>query len=151
MRCRAQRRGATVCPPGVRLLLQPAVQHHHLPQHARARQHPGGRHGHRHHQGGRGLGLPPAGLRDAVHDGAARVLQRQGEPRASHVSRVTCHAVLQVVSPCSAFCSEFMAACDGYIPAHLLDTLRCHALPTEADGPGACISKPGNILPTRAV
>merc|ERR1719150_2381405 len=56
----------------------------------------------------------------------------------------------KVVSPCSAFCSEFMAACDGYIPAHLLDSVRCHALPTEADGPGACISKPGCVKALRA-
>ena len=50
---------------------------------------------------------------------------------------------VQVVSPCSAFCSEFLAACDGYIPGGLLASVRCDQLPTEADGPGACISKPG--------
>ena len=58
----------------------------------------------------------------------------------THVSRV------QVVSPCSAFCSEFLDACDGYIPRGLLDTVRCDQLPTEADGPGACISKPGRVM-----
>ena len=51
----------------------------------------------------------------------------------------------QVVPPCSAFCSEFLAACDGYIPGGLLDSVRCDKLPTEADGPGACISKPGDL------
>ena len=37
-----------------------------------------------------------------------------------------------------------MNACDGFIPKGLLENLKCNALPTEADGPGACISKPGN-------
>ena len=55
----------------------------------------------------------------------------------------------QVVPPCSAFCSEFLAACDGYIPGGLLDSVRCDKLPTEADGPGACISKPGDTSDTR--
>ena len=49
----------------------------------------------------------------------------------------------KIVAPCSAFCSEFKTACDGYIPAGLLSNIHCHQLPSEADGPGACISKPG--------
>ena len=53
-----------------------------------------------------------------------------------------------MVPPCSAFCSEFLAACDGYIPGGLLDSVRCDKLPTEADGPGACISKPGDTSDT---
>ena len=52
----------------------------------------------------------------------------------------------KIVFPCSSFCSEFMSACDGYIPGDLLDSVQCDLLPTEADGPGACISKPGKDL-----
>ena len=55
----------------------------------------------------------------------------------------------KMVPPCSAFCSEFLAACDGYIPAGLLDSLLCSALPTEAEGPGACISQPGCVAGLR--
>ena len=55
----------------------------------------------------------------------------------------------KIVPPCSAFCSEFLAACDGYIPAGLLDSLLCSSLPTEADGPGACISQPGCVAGLR--
>jgi len=51
----------------------------------------------------------------------------------------------KIVPPCSVFCSEFMSACNGYIPAGLLDHIKCETLPTEADGPGACISKPGCV------
>ena len=55
----------------------------------------------------------------------------------------------KIVPPCSAFCAEFLAACDGYIPAGLLDSLLCSSLPTEADGPGACISQPGCVAALR--
>ena len=58
----------------------------------------------------------------------------------------------KIVAPCSAFCSEFLQSCEGYIPAGLLDSIRCDKLPTEADGPGACISKPGeNLLSNKNV
>jgi len=51
----------------------------------------------------------------------------------------------RIVKPCVMFCQEFMNACEGYIPKGLLDNLKCKTLPTEADGPGACISKPGCV------
>jgi len=51
----------------------------------------------------------------------------------------------RIVKPCVMFCQEFMNACEGYIPKGLLDNLKCNTLPTEADGPGACISKPGCV------
>jgi len=51
----------------------------------------------------------------------------------------------RIVKPCVVFCQEFMTACDGFIPKGLLDNLKCNSLPTEADGPGACISKPGCV------
>jgi len=51
----------------------------------------------------------------------------------------------RIVKPCVVFCQEFMRSCDGFIPKGLLDNLNCNELPTEADGPGACISKPGCV------
>ena len=41
----------------------------------------------------------------------------------------------KIVPPCSAFCSEFLAACDGYIPAGLLDSLLCSM------GPLLCLTQ----------
>ena len=51
----------------------------------------------------------------------------------------------RMVQPCKMFCQEFLTSCEGYIPSGLLASLHCSSLPTEADGPGACISKPGCV------
>ena len=47
------------------------------------------------------------------------------------------------VLPCRDFCAEFLDACGNVLPADLRDRIHCDGLATEADGPGACISKPG--------
>lgn len=51
----------------------------------------------------------------------------------------------KMVLPCRDFCSEFMASCANVLPGELRDRIKCSVLATEADGPGACISKPGNF------
>ena len=60
------------------------------------------------------------------------------------------------VKPCQQFCMEFLSSCKAHLPVGLLGSLQviaglttmkldffvqCASLPTEADGPGACISK----------
>ena len=49
----------------------------------------------------------------------------------------------KMVLPCRDFCFEFMESCAHVLPVELRDRIQCRALATEADGPGACISKPG--------
>lgn len=49
----------------------------------------------------------------------------------------------KVVLPCHAFCQEFMQSCGHILPADLRGRVRCEAMPTEAKGHEACISKPG--------
>ena len=49
----------------------------------------------------------------------------------------------KMVLPCRDFCSEFMQSCAHVLPVELRDRIECQVLATEADGPGACISKPG--------
>ena len=48
-----------------------------------------------------------------------------------------------MVLPCRDFCIEFTENCEAYIPNDIKAQLDCDKLATEADGPGACISKPG--------
>ena len=36
-----------------------------------------------------------------------------------------------------------MNSCANVLPGDLRDRMKCSGLATEADGPGACISKPG--------
>ena len=45
--------------------------------------------------------------------------------------------------PCRDFCVEFLDNCGNTLPGDLRDRIRCDVFKTEADGPGACISKPG--------
>ena len=45
--------------------------------------------------------------------------------------------------PCRDFCVEFLENCGNTLPGDLRDRIRCDVFSTEADGPGACISKPG--------
>ena len=101
---------------------------------------------------------------DLVIDTVKAVVDSKCHPLAYELLCQTVQPVCyndNIVRPCAAFCHEFMEACEvrpaavwsglittvvqGYIPAGLLDGLRCAALPTEADGPGACISKPGCV------
>ncbi len=49
----------------------------------------------------------------------------------------------RMVLPCRDFCFEFLQSCSNILPGELKDRIKCSALATEADGPGACISKPG--------
>jgi len=51
----------------------------------------------------------------------------------------------RMVKPCQQFCMEFLSSCKAHLPVGLLGSLQCASLPTEADGPGACISKPGCV------
>ena len=39
-----------------------------------------------------------------------------------------------------------MESCAHVLPVELRDRIQCRALATEADGPGACISKPGIVI-----
>ena len=39
-----------------------------------------------------------------------------------------------------------MESCAHVLPVELRDRIQCRALATEADGPGACISKPGMVI-----
>ena len=50
----------------------------------------------------------------------------------------------RLVLPCRDFCVEFLGKCADVLPGDLRDRIVCDSLATEADGPGACISKPGN-------
>ena len=52
-----------------------------------------------------------------------------------------------MVLPCRDFCFEFMQSCGNVLPGELRDRIKCSNLATEADGPGSCISKPGDIYP----
>ena len=54
-----------------------------------------------------------------------------------------------MVLPCRDFCFEFMESCAHVLPVELRDRIQCRALATEADGPGACISKPGCVAEMR--
>ena len=49
----------------------------------------------------------------------------------------------RLVLPCRDFCVEFLDNCGNTLPGDLRDRIRCDVFKTEADGPGACISKPG--------
>ena len=49
----------------------------------------------------------------------------------------------KMILPCQDFCSEFMTSCANVLPGELRDRIKCSVLKTEADGPGTCISKPG--------
>ena len=49
----------------------------------------------------------------------------------------------KMILPCRDFCTEFMNSCANVLPGDLRDRMKCSGLATEADGPGACISKPG--------
>jgi len=51
----------------------------------------------------------------------------------------------RIVPPCQAFCQEFLDSCGDKLPSNIGDHLDCNILPNEADGPGACISKPGCV------
>ena len=42
-----------------------------------------------------------------------------------------------------------MESCAHVLPVELRDRIQCRALATEADGPGACISKPGCVAEMR--
>ena len=37
-----------------------------------------------------------------------------------------------------------MNSCANVLPGDLRDRMKCSVLATESEGPGACISKPGN-------
>lgn len=52
----------------------------------------------------------------------------------------------KMILPCQDFCHEFMNSCANVLPGELRDRIKCSVLATEADGPGACISKPGDVL-----
>ena len=39
-----------------------------------------------------------------------------------------------------------MESCAHVLPVELRDRIQCRALATEADGPGACISRPGIVI-----
>lgn len=49
----------------------------------------------------------------------------------------------RLVLPCRDFCVEFLDRCGNILPGELRERIKCDVLATEADGPGACISKPG--------
>ena len=49
----------------------------------------------------------------------------------------------RLVLPCRDFCVEFLDNCGNTLPGDLRDRISCDVFKTEADGPGACISKPG--------
>ena len=51
-----------------------------------------------------------------------------------------------MILPCQDFCTEFMNSCANVLPGDLRDRMKCSVLATESEGPGACISKPGNIF-----
>ena len=53
-----------------------------------------------------------------------------------------------MVLPCRDFCIEFTENCQEYIPNEIKAQLDCDKLATEADGPSACISKPGKSIET---
>ena len=53
----------------------------------------------------------------------------------------------QMVLPCKDFCVEFMESCADALPDELRGRINCEEFATEADGPGACISKPGKLGP----
>lgn len=55
----------------------------------------------------------------------------------------------KIILPCQDFCSEFMNSCANVLPGELRDRIKCSVLKTEADGPGACISKPGCVAEMR--
>ena len=50
----------------------------------------------------------------------------------------------KMILPCQDFCTEFMNSCANVLPGDLRDRMKCSVLATESEGPGACISKPGN-------
>ena len=54
-----------------------------------------------------------------------------------------------MILPCQDFCNEFMNSCANILPGELRDRIKCSVLKTEADGPGACISKPGCVAEMR--
>lgn len=54
-----------------------------------------------------------------------------------------------MVLPCRDFCIEFTENCQEYIPNEIKAQLDCDKLATEADGPSACISKPGCVAELR--
>ncbi len=52
----------------------------------------------------------------------------------------------KMVLPCREFCLDFMDKCGNILPSDLSSRIQCHKFATEADGPGECISKPGETI-----
>ena len=69
---------------------------------------------------------------------------RSGKVDVAHIiQHFFLNTCILIPPPLRDFCLEFLDSCGNVLPVELRRRIDCDRMATEADGPGACISKPG--------